>query len=179
VEKVPLCYMTDFAWASTETRKIVKGEERIVHFLDRKQTVRQTEWEHVYSAACDVCTLRTICGGLFDRGRGYDPAELSPVFVSREAIVQKIIDSSEDPSFAATSLDDWRHEFERRCKDTIAARGEVEEPQVAVGRVTEESRRRFEERRSAEARRALRAGVRLEVDPDLVEHDEPDPRDSR
>ncbi|RYE91845.1 MAG: radical SAM protein, partial [Myxococcales bacterium] len=26
VEKVPLCYMTEFAWASTETRKIVKGE---------------------------------------------------------------------------------------------------------------------------------------------------------
>ena len=42
VEKVPLCYMADFAWASTETRKIVKHEERIVHFLDEKQTVRQT-----------------------------------------------------------------------------------------------------------------------------------------
>ncbi|HHH28350.1 MAG TPA: radical SAM protein, partial [Polyangiaceae bacterium] len=34
VERVPLCYMSDFAWASTETRKIVKGEERVVHFLD-------------------------------------------------------------------------------------------------------------------------------------------------
>src|SRR5262249_49643811 len=37
VEKVPLCYMPAFPWASTETRKIVKGEERIVHFLDAKQ----------------------------------------------------------------------------------------------------------------------------------------------
>jgi len=180
VEKVPLCYMTDFAWASTETRKIVKGEERIVHFLDQKQTVRQTDWEHIYSAACDVCTLRTICGGLFDRGRGYDPAELSPVFVSRDAVVQKIIDSSEDPSFAAMSLDSWRQEFERRCLDTLAAGAvDADPPRISVGRVTDESRRRFEVRRRAEARRAQRAGVRLEADPELVDHDEPDPRRSR
>src|SRR4051812_18864016 len=74
VEKVPLCYMTEFAWASTETRKIVKGEERIVHFLDAKQTVRQTDWEHIYAPSCASCSLRTICGGLFDRGNAYDPA---------------------------------------------------------------------------------------------------------
>jgi MoaA/NifB/PqqE/SkfB family radical SAM enzyme len=169
VEKVPLCYMTDFAWASTETRKIVKGEERIVHFLDRKQTVRQTDWEHVYSAACEACTLRTICGGLFDRGEGYDPAELSPVFVSRDAVVEKIIASSEDPSFAATTLGEWRVEFERRCRETLAERADAstddDGPVIPVGRVTQESRRRFEARRQAEARRALRAGVRLENDP--------------
>ena len=76
VEKVPLCFMTEFAWASTETRKIVKGEERIVHFLDAKQTVRQTDWEHIYSEGCARCSLRTICGGLFDRGNAYDPDEL-------------------------------------------------------------------------------------------------------
>lgn len=63
VEKVPLCYMTDYAWASTETRKIVKMEERVVHFLDEKQTVRQTEWEHVYAPGCAACSLRPICGG--------------------------------------------------------------------------------------------------------------------
>ena len=81
VEKVPLCYMGEFGWASTETRKIVKGEERIVHFLDDKQTVRQTDWEHIYADGCAVCTLRPICGGLFDRGNAYDPGELSPVFI--------------------------------------------------------------------------------------------------
>nr|HMR10856.1 radical SAM protein [Polyangiaceae bacterium] len=85
VERVPLCYMTEFAWASTETRKIVKGEERIVHFLDAKQTVRQTSWGHIYAEGCKQCSLRTICGGLFDRGNAYDPAELAPVFVSRDA----------------------------------------------------------------------------------------------
>ena len=88
---MPLCYLTEFAWASTETRKIVKGEERIVHFLDAKQTVRQTQWGHMYAEGCSVCTLRTICGGMFDRGDGYDPAELYPVFVARDRIVSQII----------------------------------------------------------------------------------------
>jgi hypothetical protein len=91
VEKVPLCYMADFAWASTETRKIVKGEERIVHFLDAKQTVRQTDWEHIYADGCAVCTLRPICGGLFDRGNAYDPGELYPVFIDRDAVVAEAV----------------------------------------------------------------------------------------
>ena len=34
VERVPLCYMTEFAHCSTETRKIVKGEERVGDKLD-------------------------------------------------------------------------------------------------------------------------------------------------
>src|SRR5215468_1871319 len=52
VERVPLCYMTEFAHCSTETRKIVKGEERIVHFLDEKGTVRQTDFRHPKSELC-------------------------------------------------------------------------------------------------------------------------------
>ena len=84
VERVPLCYMTEFAWASTETRKSLKLEERVVHFLDEKGTVRQTSWDHCYAEVCAVCSVRTICGGLFDRGRGYDQAELYPVFVIQD-----------------------------------------------------------------------------------------------
>ncbi len=102
VERVPLCYMTEFSWASTETRKIIKGEERIVHFLDQKQTVRQTDWEHIYSPVCDQCSLRTICGGLFDLGEAFDPAELSPVFVSRDAIVEKVLRDPSDPEHAVS-----------------------------------------------------------------------------
>ena len=119
-EKVPLCYMTDFAWASTETRKIVKGEERVVHFLDDKQTVRQTDWDHLYAEACTVCSLRTICGGLFERGNGYDPAELHPVFVDRAPIVERIIQDPEDPSYAFRSLQDWEVDFERRLTEARA-----------------------------------------------------------
>src|SRR5205085_3569188 len=57
VERVPLCYMTEFAHASTETRKIVKSEERIVHFLDEKGTVRQTSFVHPKAESCKHCTL--------------------------------------------------------------------------------------------------------------------------
>jgi MoaA/NifB/PqqE/SkfB family radical SAM enzyme len=164
VEKVPLCYMTEFAWASTETRKIVKGEERIVHFLDAKQTVRQTSWGHIYADACDHCSLRTICGGLFDRGGGYDPAELSPVFVSRDAVVQAILSDPHDPSFAFRSLEEWRADFEERCAETLAAAGTgPREEAPPVGLVTPESLRRFQHKRAAEARRAERLGIRQEL----------------
>ncbi len=91
VERVPLCFMTEFAHCSTETRKIVKGEERIVHFLDEKGTVRQTDFKHLKSAACRFCSLDDICAGAFDLGNWYDPEELSPVFVPKEPIVERIL----------------------------------------------------------------------------------------
>ena len=90
VERVPLCYMTEFAHCSTETRKIVKGEERIVHFLDEKGSIRQTDFRHPKAEACAHCTLNDICGGLFELGEHYDLAELSPVFVPAERIVRKV-----------------------------------------------------------------------------------------
>lgn len=91
VERVPLCFMTEFAWASTETRKIVKGEERMVHFLDEKGTVRQTDFRHPKAEACKHCSLSEICGGLFELGDWYDVAELAPVFVPKEPIIHRIL----------------------------------------------------------------------------------------
>lgn len=91
VERVPLCYMTEFAWASTETRKIVKSEERVVHFLDEKGTVRQTDFRHAQYEPCTSCSLRSICAGLFEPGNGYDPAELHPVFVDVQAIIKAVL----------------------------------------------------------------------------------------
>lgn len=91
VERLPLCYMVEFAWASTETRKIVKEEERIVHFLDPKGMVRQTSFNHGKAECCAVCTLEPICAGLFEMGRFYDPSELYPVFVPKEPIIRRIL----------------------------------------------------------------------------------------
>ncbi len=90
VERVPLCFMAEFAHCSTETRKIVKGEERIVHFLDAKGTIRQTDFRHPKAETCQRCSLDEICGGLFELGDHYDLAELHPVFVSKDAIVRKV-----------------------------------------------------------------------------------------
>ncbi len=92
VERVPLCYMAEYAWASTETRKIVKGEEPMVHFLDEKGTVRQTDFRHMKADVCKSCSLDSICGGLFDLGDHYDPAELAPVWLPSEPIVRRILD---------------------------------------------------------------------------------------
>jgi MoaA/NifB/PqqE/SkfB family radical SAM enzyme len=169
VEKVPLCYMTEFAWASTETRKIVKGEERIVHFLDDKQTVRQTDWGHLYAETCGVCSLRTICGGLFDRGDGYDPAELHPVFVDRDALVRRIIEAPDDPSYPLRTLEAWRADFEARLAEarataaSMAAQGPPREAGAPkVGHLTDEGRRRYQARVEAERRRAEARGIRME-----------------
>ena len=90
VERLPLCYMVEYAWASTETRKIVKEEERIVHFLDEKGTVRQTSWKHGKAEVCEVCNLDAICAGLFEMDKYYSAAELYPVFVPTEPIIRKI-----------------------------------------------------------------------------------------
>jgi MoaA/NifB/PqqE/SkfB family radical SAM enzyme len=184
VEKVPLCYLGSFGWASTETRKIVKGEERIVHFLDDKQTVRQTEWGHVYAPACDACTLRDICGGLFDRaassprdaarsggggpldrGAAYDPAELAAQFVDRDAIVRAIIEDPDDPSYPLRDLAAWRRAFAARL-ERVAAPAAPPDALIPVGRVTAESARRYHARRRHEARLADRHGVAQEPERD-------------
>jgi MoaA/NifB/PqqE/SkfB family radical SAM enzyme len=168
VEKVPLCYMAEFAWASTETRKIVKGEERLVHFLDAKQTVRQTDWEHIYAPTCTSCSLRTICGGLFDRGNAYDPAELYPLFVARDAIVEKIIQDPDDPSYRLRTVAEWRPDFDRRLAaaradptDRAARAATPPHPPdaPAVGRITDQGQRLFEAKRVTEARKAAALGV--------------------
>ena len=91
IERVPLCFMVEHAHASTETRKIVKGEERIVHFLDDKGMVRQTSFRHHKADVCRVCTLDSVCAGLFEMGGGYDERELAPVFVDPQPIVDRVL----------------------------------------------------------------------------------------
>ncbi len=168
VERVPLCYMPEFGFASTETRKLVKCEERVVHFLDAKQTVRQTDWGHVYTEACRPCSLRDICGGLFDRGEAYDPAELAPVFVPMDPIVERIIADPADPSYALRSLADWKRDFARRLGEARATppRPKHEPPRdpdaPPVGLVTEQSLARYARARAADQRRAARQNVAIE-----------------
>ncbi|MBI3564478.1 MAG: radical SAM protein [Elusimicrobia bacterium] len=76
VEKVPLCHMGEFAHCATETRALVKGEQRSVEFLDERRFHREDEWRYGKGAACADCTLAAICAGLWDMGGRYDAAEL-------------------------------------------------------------------------------------------------------
>lgn len=92
VERVPLCYMAEWAHASTETRKLVKDEERIVHFLDDKGMIRQRRraFVHAKGPACARCTLDPICAGVDGLGEFHDPGQLAPLFVDPAAIAARI-----------------------------------------------------------------------------------------
>jgi hypothetical protein len=135
--------------------------------------------------SCEVCSLRTICGGLFDRGNAYDPAELYPVFVSRDAIVEAIIKDPRDPSYEFRTLADWQRDFDKRIAETIearnareaklraeghrdehSARADLNGMQVndgpAVGMVTDQGLRLFEAKRRSEGKKAAELGVSME-----------------
>ena len=166
VEKVPLCYMTDFAWASTQTRNIVKMEERIVHFLDEKQMVRVRHHGHFYGSACESCTLRPVCGGLFERGSGYDPDELYPVFVSMRHVVERILQDPEgDPTHVPMPYADWERAFvahSASLEPYEEGRPPTVEDGPSVGRITDRGQRVYQSKRAAEGRKAERTGVQLE-----------------
>lgn len=97
-ERVPLCFMRKFAWASTETRKIVKEEERCIRFLDRKGFVDQGEFLHGKAEACRACRFDPICAGMFSMDRTYDERELSPVFDDYVPVVARILRRAPEPS---------------------------------------------------------------------------------
>lgn len=92
IERVPLCYMAEWAHRSTETRKLVKGEERIIHFLDAKGMVRQESGAFVHgkAKACEACRVSSICGGLDGLGETSDGAELYPLFLDPQAIASRV-----------------------------------------------------------------------------------------
>ncbi|MFH2204045.1 MAG: radical SAM protein [Elusimicrobiota bacterium] len=97
-ERVPLCFMTDFAHCSTETRKLVKSEGRAIYFLDEKGIKFQNTkgfWNYSKAPKCAHCPLNSICAGLYEMDTYYSSDELCPVFVSKEAIVDRVLRSGE------------------------------------------------------------------------------------
>lgn len=94
VERLPLCYLPGFEHVSTETRKIVKEEPRLIHFLDEKRLVRQESrmsWQRGKAVVCKVCRLEVLCAGLDSMDVHYSSSELAPVFVDPAPIVQRIL----------------------------------------------------------------------------------------
>lgn len=92
-EKIPLCYIRGFEYSSTETRKIVKEEERIVHFLDFREMMHETEWSHGKPQKCKTCDLEAICWWVYEKEKYYDFVKVYPQTVSTEEkkkIIQKI-----------------------------------------------------------------------------------------
>lgn len=92
-EKIPLCYIRGYEWSSTETRKIVKDEERIVHFLDERETIHETEWDHGKHPDCKECDLNNICGWVYEREKYYNFVNVYPqklTLSEKQAILKKI-----------------------------------------------------------------------------------------
>ena len=89
-ERVPLCYMTYFAAYSTETRKIVKDEERRVYFLDKRGIFEQQRWDYDKAPACLVCSVNDICAGLYRSDAYYSARELYPLFIKKNEIIDAI-----------------------------------------------------------------------------------------
>ncbi|MFK7780297.1 MAG: radical SAM protein [Candidatus Gracilibacteria bacterium] len=92
-EKIPLCYIRGYEWASTETRKIVKDEERIVYFLDFRKVVHETDFEHEKLEACTGCDLNSICSGIYEYEKFYNYVKVYPQKLSKEKkanIIKKI-----------------------------------------------------------------------------------------
>ena len=97
-ERVPLCFMPRYAWASTETRKIVKEEERCIRFLDDKGFVHQLEFLHGKGDACDACSFDGICAGMFSLARTFDERELSPVFLDPLPVIEQVLRHEPSPA---------------------------------------------------------------------------------
>lgn len=106
-ERVPLCYMRRFAWASTEARKIIKEEERCIRFLDTKGFVHQLEFLHGKGDACKACRWDTICAGMYSLAKTYDERELSPVFEDPLPVIRAVL-REEPPAALLSRLEDRR-----------------------------------------------------------------------
>lgn len=95
VERFPLCFMRWFEWASTETRKIVKDEERTVYFLDERATIKDKwlEFTHDYREECLDCDLRPICAWIRKDKEFYSYVKVIPqklIDKDKQEIIDKI-----------------------------------------------------------------------------------------
>lgn len=92
VERMPLCYIRWFEFSSTETRKIVKSEERIVHFLDDRNIIRQfwEHWEHDKLDWCKNCDLNSICSGIYEYNNFYNYVKVYPQKLTKNEFLEII-----------------------------------------------------------------------------------------
>lgn len=93
-EKVPLCYIRWYEWSSTETRKMVKDEERIVHFLDFRDTLHEVDFEHEKLEECKKCDLNSICSWVYEHNKFYNYVNVYPQKLNieeKEKIIKKIL----------------------------------------------------------------------------------------
>ncbi len=72
-----------------------KWEERIVHFLDHRITIKQSAdwWESEKKKICFDCDLNSICAGIYEMKKYYNYVNVYPQKLTKyekELIVDKI-----------------------------------------------------------------------------------------
>ncbi|MDD2566140.1 MAG: radical SAM protein [Candidatus Gracilibacteria bacterium] len=84
-ERVPLCFMRGYEFVSTETRKIVKNEERLVYFLDSREVINDKglDFIHDKKPECTECDLNPICGGVYESEKFYSYVKVKPQKLSK------------------------------------------------------------------------------------------------
>jgi MoaA/NifB/PqqE/SkfB family radical SAM enzyme len=125
-ERVPLCFMRRYPWASTETRKIIKEEERCIQFLDQKGFVHQMEFLHGKGSSCNVCRFDGICAGMFSMAKSFDERELSPIFEDPLPVIKAVLGRAPE----AVLL--------QKLQDRIGRRSPTEQPSIELRKVAEQ-----------------------------------------
>jgi len=93
VEKMPLCYIRWHEWSSTETRKMVKNEERIIHFLDSREEIHEIDFEHEKVDECKKCDLNSICSWVYEKEKFFKDVKVYPQTLTdneKNEIIKKI-----------------------------------------------------------------------------------------
>jgi len=92
VERVPLCYMTEFAEYSTELRRIITKEQNIGFRGASRSSFNENYFNKMYRKGepCSVCFLDKICPGVNKNYVTlYGLSELYPIFINPKKIILK------------------------------------------------------------------------------------------
>jgi len=133
-ERVPLCFMSRFAWASTETRKIIKEEERCIRFLDQKGFVHQLEFLHGKGRACDHCRWDAICAGMYSMAKTFDERELAPIFEDPVPVMNAVLGRPPGADLVERILERTGRRSSTEQPDAEARSAQWSRPLGALGR---------------------------------------------
>jgi hypothetical protein len=69
----------------------VKKEERLVHFLDFRETFRDTDFFHEKWSECETCDLNNICAWIYEKESYYSYVKVIPQKLSKDKLENIIL----------------------------------------------------------------------------------------